>query len=162
MLRTRDVPEGVTSKVSDLDPIGQRVCDQRPGRLGEHDLTAVTGCSDACGTTHLETAVIVTGQVGLARVETHPDAYVGPRRPIVGHEATLRGDRRRDRGSRLREDREHRVALGADGDTTVLVDGVPDDAHVRGIDGVPALTKGTDEPHRPLDVRSQESDRPRR
>ena len=47
--------------------------------------------------------------------------------PGVGGQRPLGLDRGGDRGAGLAEGREHRVALGPDGDATVGFDGVADD-----------------------------------
>ncbi len=130
MLGTRHVTEGMPAEVAHGHAFRQRVRDERSGRLGQHDLAAVSGRRDARRPVHLEPAVVVAGQVGLARMQSHPDAQIGPVGPRIGDESSLRGDRRGDGGARLGEDGEDGVALGAHGDAAVLVDLAPDDAHV--------------------------------
>ena len=68
--------------------------DEGAGRPGQDDLAAVADRRDTGRAVDVEAAVVVAGEVGLARVEAHPDPDRGVGRPGVGGQGPLGIDRR--------------------------------------------------------------------
>ncbi len=85
---------------------------------GHDDLAAVPGRRDPGGSIDLEAAVVVTGQVRLARVQAHPDPQAAVDRPWMTLDRALRRDRREHGGAGLGEGSEQGIALGPDDDAT--------------------------------------------
>ena len=162
VLGDRDVLERMPAQVADADAGRQRRFDERPRGLRQDDLLPVADGRDACATVDVEPAVVVAGKVCLARVEAHPDADVAALGPGVGRQRALCLDRGGDRGAGLAEGREHRIALGPDGDAVVGLDGAADHVQMRGVQRVPIRSERPGEPHRALDVGAQEGHRPGR
>ena len=74
-------------------------------------------------TVDVEAAVVVAGEVGLARVQAHPDADRGAIRPRVPGQGALGRRRAARRRPGLAERREHRIALGPDDTPPCALDG---------------------------------------
>ena len=147
------------AEVSDPDAGWQGVDDERSGAIREQDLATVARAGDPRRPIDLEPAIVVAGQVRLAGVQPHPDADRGAVRRRARLDRALRIDGGRHRGTSLREDRERGVSFGPHQRSAVLFDESPDEAHMVGVDGIPARAELTDEPHGALDVCPQERDR---
>ena len=142
--------------------VGSAEFDEARGRRRDDDLAAVPDGRDAGGPVDIEAAVIVAGEMCLARVETHPYPNVGAGRPGPCAEGSLPVDGGLEPCPGLLERREHRVTLGPDADAAVTSDRVAEQAEVDRVDRVPVRSERERQSHRALDVRPQEGDGPGR
>ena len=122
-----EVAQPVQAEVAQRDAVRQRAVDEGAGRVGGDDLAAVGDGRDPGGPVDVEADQAAADQLGLARVEAHPDADRRVVRPRFGGEAALRGDRRGHALPGAREDDEERVALGALFHAAVGRERVPED-----------------------------------
>ena len=148
-----------------MDPnvVGQAAANKRARRVRDEDLTPVRRRSDPCSAVDLQADVIVAAQLRMAGVDAHPHPHRSAFRPRSGGEAALGVHRRVDRGSRLREHDQERIAFGPPLRSASPGTGGPDDAMVlleqRGERGRPELL---DESSRGFEVREEECDSPGR
>ncbi|MGZ4340326.1 MAG: hypothetical protein ACXVQ3_09730 [Gaiellaceae bacterium] len=91
-----------------LPELGELTVDQGSRRGGDHDLAAVSACSDARSPMELSTSVTLAGEARLAGVETHPHLDRTRSKP------RLAGGGRTDRITRLSESEEEGVSLRVD------------------------------------------------
>src|SRR4051812_2527970 len=162
VLGSRYVAQRVRTEVTEVDALGQRIGDKGTRRVGQQDLSAVTGGSDARRPIDLEPPVIVAGEVGLARVQAHADPEVDAVGPVAGPQRPLRVDRCRYGGTRLGEHCERSIALGPYDDAAVFRHRVAYQADVGCVDVVPGGAQLPDESHRALHVGPEERHRPGR
>ena len=111
-------------------PGTEGVLDEPAGGVGQDHLPAVGRVGDPGRPVHVDAGIVVPAQDALAGVEAHPDPDRGTRRPVVGGEVPLGGDRRPDGARRAGEHGEEGVAVGADLDPAAVGDGTPDDRRV--------------------------------
>ncbi len=78
------------AEVAKARPAGKDLGNQRPGRVRQQDLAAVTCGADPGGAMDVEPDVVVAAQLGQAGVEAHPDAHRGPIGPIGARKFALR------------------------------------------------------------------------
>ena len=102
------------AEVSQARARGHGTADERAGRLRHEDLAAVAGRHDPRRPMDVHPDVDTGGQLGLAGMDADPHLDRGASRPRLGGDRPLHPDRRLDRLSGGPEDREERVALGAD------------------------------------------------
>jgi hypothetical protein len=159
-LGKRNVLQGVAAEVPDRHAGGELRRHQRPRGIGQHDLATVPDGGDPRRPVHVEAAVVVAGEVGLAAVEAHPHAHDGFGRPRVRDERPLAGYRRRHGVAGIGKRREDRVALGADDAAAVALHDDPDEPELSRVEVVPARPEGRGEPHGALDVGAQEGHGP--
>lgn len=169
--RDADLPEDlgaghatqpVAAQADQADAIGERIGDEGGRRVGHDDLAAVASGRHACGPVHLEAAVIVAGEVGLAAVQAHPDLHADTVRPRSLRQGPLRIDGGGYGSTGLGERGEQAVALGAHHVSIVGGDRLPKEAMVPGHDVVPGASQAPCRQHRILDVGAQERDGPGR
>jgi hypothetical protein len=119
--------------------------------------------ADPRGLVDGESDVPLAALRGLARVEADPDPHDAVLRPFVPVQRALSCHRGRNRGRRAREDGEERVALAVDLDPVVLGERAAEQLVVPREDLAVAIAPELlQEPGRPLDVREEKGDRPRR
>ena len=91
--------------------------EQRRRRIGQQDLTAVTGRHHPCRTIERRTEIVAASQLCFAGRDAHPDRQL---------ECPLRGYRRIDRSPRRRERGAHTVAGVLEQPAAVRLDRVTD------------------------------------
>ena len=97
MLRPPQVAQPVLSQVDEPVLLGQRVVEQLFGRGRHDDLSAVRHRHQPLGAVHRAAAVVAVADLGLARMDPHPDTHRLRDVPVVGEERPLCGNRSRDR-----------------------------------------------------------------
>ena len=130
--------------------------EQRTRGGGDDDLAAVSGGRHARREMHLQAAIAGRGATDEARVDTHPHAQLPDRLgPRVAVQRPLRGDRGLDRGARVDEVREQRVALAAVDMAARPLDRIHHQLVVLGQHPRPQRTGRARQPRRALDVGEQ-------
>jgi hypothetical protein len=124
-----DVLQAVLAEIGEREARVEKI----PGRLGDDDLTAVSGGCDAGGEVDVVADVALLGYERCPRVQADPDLDRS-RRERLGH---LRSGPHRTRGRR--EGEEERIALRVHLDPAVRSAGRPDQAAVLGERGRVAL-----------------------
>ena len=104
-----EVLDAVLAQGLELVAVAERAC----GLTGQ-DLPTVGRGADPSGVVHVGSPVVAIGDAGLAGVDPHTHARLGPGRPGVLGQRPLRGDCGVESGPGLGEGDEERVALGAD------------------------------------------------
>ena len=113
-LRPVDVLQPHLSELDLLDAVGEIAGDERRRRRGEEHLTSVPGAADPGRAMDVDPDVALLADHRLARVQAHPDTYVGAVRPDVCRQRPLPGDGGGDRVASAQEAEEERVALRVD------------------------------------------------
>ena len=129
-LRLVDVLEPDRAELDLTHAVRQRARHERGGRRREQDLPAVPGGADARRAVDVDPDVALLADDGLAGVDAHADAELGPVRPVMARERLLRRDGGRDRVLRAAEAVEERVALRVDLLAPARAERLADDAAV--------------------------------
>ncbi len=152
----------MTAKIADRYACRKPLRDQRPSRIRQQDLTAVSSGRDPGGTVDVGPDVVVAAQSAVPGVQTHPVADLHPVRPRIHSETLLCLDSSSDGWRSGWEDREEGIALGADVDATVPSEDITNQLVVCQEDGVESVGELVPEPRRPFDVGEQKRDGARR
>jgi hypothetical protein len=162
VLGAGEVLELDLAHVPEPDAGRQVVLDQlaRGGR--DEYLLAVGERRDPRRAMHPEADVVVRGDDGLARVQTHPDLDRGAIRPGFLRQRALACHHRGDRIARAREHHEERVAGGPDLAAVMPLEGLAQDAMVRLQDLRVRVAELVGQAGRAFDVREEEGERPAR
>jgi hypothetical protein len=150
------------AEIADRHACRKSLSDQRPSRIRQQDLTAVTSGRDPSGTVDVGPDVVVAAQSAVPGVQSHPDADLRPIRPRIGSKTSLCLNRSRDGWRSGAEDREEGIALGADLDATARSEDVTNQLVVRHEDRVESVGELVREPRRAFDVGEQKRDGARR
>ena len=154
-----DVLEADRAELDLAHAVGQRARHERGGRRGQQDLPAVAGGADPRGAMDVDPDVALLSDDGLAGVDAHADAELGPVRPVVARERLLGGDGGGDGVLRAAEAVEERVALRVDLLAATRAERLADDAPViRERVGVP-VAEPLEQLGRAGDVGEDERDR---
>ena len=138
--------------------LGQPRAEQRAGRLGQEDLTAVADRADPRRSHDVEADVALLVERGLARVEPDPHSNGRVVRPRLDGMRALSLDGRGHGVTGSREDEEERVSLGVHLDALRGRERLAHDPSVRAQDlGVP-VAEALQELGRLLDVGEREGD----
>ncbi len=147
------------AEVAQVGIARQRLGDERPRRVGQQNLAAVTGGRDPSGTMDVEPDVVVTAQAGHAGVQADSDAHRRIVRPRGARQFMLSHARRRDGIGRGGEDGEEGVALGAHFRPAVGCDRDPKDLGMALEESHVGLAEERQEGRGALDVGEQKGDR---
>ena len=152
------VLEPVAAEVPELDPCREIALDQRPGRLGDDDLATVRSRTDPRRPVDVHPDVIATDDPRLSRVHADADPDVHAFRPAGARETQLAFCHSGNRGRRIAEHDEERVAFGPHLDSVVAAERTAKGSPVEAEDVLPGRAKLVDEARRALDVREDEGD----
>ena len=111
------VLEPVAAEIPELDACREIALDERPGRLGDHDLATVRRGTDPRRPVNVHPDVIATGDPRLTRVRADADPDVHAVWPAAAREAQLAFCHSGHGGQRIGEHDEERVAFGPDLDS---------------------------------------------
>src|SRR5205823_10403536 len=154
-LRLVDAGEGVLAEIREVAGRVERV----PRPLGEQDLPAAPSLADPRGALDVQPEVGVIPNGRLAAVQSHPDAELDARRPIVLRERLLRGHERFRCSPCVFEDDEELVAPRVDDDAALTLHGLGEEAAVVVEYLRVSVAETLHELRRALDVREDECDR---
>jgi len=104
--------------------------DERAGRIGEEQLPAMAGGSDACRPVDVQPHIAVAAASSLARVQAHADPDGRSLRPLLLGQRALRGSGCGQGIGRGGEGHEERVAFGGDLDSCAVADRGPHDVRM--------------------------------
>ena len=99
-------------KITEPRAVGQAPVDERGGRVRQQDLAAMTGRHDPRSPIDGRPKVVTATRLGIAGVNSHPDADHARLRPRLGEESMLGSDACGDGIDRGCEDRHQAVACG--------------------------------------------------
>ena len=88
----REIPQPARSQIHEIN-----AAEQTRSRVGQQDLTAVTGGHHACGPIQNRSEIVARTQFGFAGRQPHPHRQLQP--PLRGHRGIHRRTRRGERGA---------------------------------------------------------------